>query len=216
MVLGSHRHSISRSKDGRQIPVRRMTAKGETLPFAEEWRFLRRVIANPRHVGAVAPSSPFLGRAIAQQIDPAKPGQVLELGPGTGAVTQAILARGITPSRLTVVEYDPHFAALITRRFPGVDVIRGDAFDLQRTLGESRPHHSYAAVVSGIPLLNFPLAERTRLVEAALACLAPHAPFILFSYGRSAPVSAPKGARLTRAAFVWRNLPPANVWIYRR
>ncbi len=193
-----------------------MTAKGEALPFVEEWRFLRRVLANPRHVGAVAPSSPYLGRAMAQQIDPAKPGRVLELGPGTGAITQAILARGIAPARLTVVEYDTHFATLISTRFAGVDVIQGDAFDLKTTLGPNRPHDSYTAVVSGIPLLNFPVAVRAHLVEAALACLSPHAPFILFSYGRNAPVPVPKGAKLTRAAFVWRNLPPANVWVYRR
>ena len=60
---------------------------------------------------------------------------MLEIGPGTGVITGAILERGIAPERLTVIEYDPEFAAAIAARFPGMHVIQGDAFDLDRTLG---------------------------------------------------------------------------------
>ncbi len=107
-----------------------MTAR--TDPLNDNLRFLRALIARPKHVGAVAPSSRALARAIARQIDPSQAGPVLELGPGTGVITAALLKRGLAPERVTVVEYDADFAAAIATRYPGVHVIEGDAFDLNR------------------------------------------------------------------------------------
>ena len=122
--------------------------------FQDELRFLRGALARPRSVGAIAPSSPALARAIAAQIDPILPGKVLELGPGTGVVTQAIVAMGVQPERLVMIEYDPHFANLLADRFIRARVIQGDAYDLERTLGTMA--EPFAAVVSGLPLLNQP------------------------------------------------------------
>lgn len=183
--------------------------------LADNLRFIRALIARPKNVGAVLPSGPVLAEAIARQIDPGREGPVLELGPGTGALTAAILARGITPERLTLVEYDNEMAAHLTRRFPAVRVVEGDAFDLARTLGPACAPH-YSAIVSGLPLLNFPLAMRRSYMEGAMALLAPGAPLIQFSYGTHAPVTAPPGCAVHRAALVWANIPPARVWVYRR
>lgn len=183
--------------------------------MADNLRFLRALIARPKNVGAVAPSSRALARAIAAQIDPAAPGPLLELGPGTGVITQALLERGIDASRLTAIEYDPDFAANVAARFHGVHVIQGDAFDLGRTLG-AHAHEPFAAVISGLPLLNFPMARRRALIDGALARLAPGAPLVQFSYGMHAPVVPPTGYSVHRAAFVWGNLPPARVWVYRK
>ena len=190
-----------------------MTARTDTLN--DNLRFLRALIARPKNIGAVAPSSRALGRAIARQLDPARPGPVLELGPGTGVVTAAILDRGIGPERLTVIEYDSEFAAAIAARFQGVHVIQGDAFDLNRTLG-ARPAEPFAGIVSGIPLLNFPVPRRRAYVEALTARLAPGAPLIQFSYGMHAPVVPPAGHGVACAALVWANIPPARVWVYRK
>ena len=173
------------------------------------------MIARPKNIGAVAPSSRALARAIARQIDPNRPGPVLELGPGTGVVTTALLERGIAPERLTVIEYDPDFAAAIAARFHGVHVIQGDAFDLKRTLG-ARHLEPFAAIVSGIPLLNFPVPRRQALMEALADQMAPGAPLIQFSYGMHAPVVPPQGHSVYCAARVWANLPPARVWVYRK
>ena len=183
-------------------------------PLADNLRFLRALITRPKHVGAVAPSSRALGRAIADQVDPSRPGPVLELGPGTGAITQALLER-IAPERLTAVEYDADFALGITQRFPGVQVIQGDAFDLDRTLG-ARCEERFAAIVSGIPLLNFPPARRQAYVQGLMERLLPDAPFVQFSYGVHAPAPAPMGCNVDCAALVWGNLPPARVWVYRK
>ena len=190
-----------------------MPAPTDTL--TDNLRFLRALIARPKNIGAVAPSSRALARAIARQIDPNRPGPVLELGPGTGVVTTALLERGIAPERLTVIEYDPDFAAAIAARFHGVHVIQGDAFDLKRTLG-ARHLEPFAAIVSGIPLLNFPVPRRQALMEALADQMAPGAPLIQFSYGMHAPVVPPQGHSVHCAARVWANLPPARVWVYRK
>ncbi len=179
----------------------------------DELRFLKSLAARPGGVGAIAPSSGALARAIAAQVDPSVAGDVLELGPGTGVVTAALMARGIAPGRLVAIEYDPALAALVSRRFPGVRIIRGDAFDLARTLADRAPDR-FAAIVSGLPLLNFPLAQRSRLMAQIFARLAPAAPFVQFSYGLKPPVPPPEGATVRRAAVVYRNLPPARVWVY--
>jgi phosphatidylethanolamine/phosphatidyl-N-methylethanolamine N-methyltransferase len=100
-------------------------------------------------------------------------------------------------------------------RFPLVRVIQGDAFDLVRTL-EAHEFAPFAAIVSGLPLLNFPHAARKSLMDGALARLAPGAPFIQFSYGLHSPVAPPAGYSVLRAAFVLANVPPARVWVYRK
>lgn len=190
---------------------------GRALPIppflVEEWRFLRGLAQRPRSVGAIAPSSPALAHALAAQI-PASIGPVLELGPGTGVVTEAILAQGIRPDRLTAVEYDEDFARHLTQRFPGVRIVRGDAFDLGVTLGPV--DERYAAVVSGLPLLNHPAERRERLIADIFERLAPGAPFIQFSYGMQPPVPPTRSVEVHRAAFILFNLPPARVWVYRR
>jgi phosphatidylethanolamine/phosphatidyl-N-methylethanolamine N-methyltransferase len=184
-------------------------------PFTDNLRFLRALLTRPKHVGAVAPSSRMLARAIADEVDPSHPGPVLELGPGTGVITQALLERGVAPELLTTIEYDPDFAAGIAQRFPDVQVIRGDAFDLARTLG-SRHSERFAAIISGIPLLNFPVARRRTYVEALMHRLLPGAALIQFSYGMHAPSPAPEGHSVSCTAMIWANLPPARVWVYRK
>src|ERR1700749_221686 len=179
----------------------------------DQLRFLARMIARPVHTGAVAPSSRALPIAMAAQIDPGAALPVLELGPGTGVVTEALLERGVAPERLTSIEYDASFAALVQQRFPRVRVITGDAFDLDKTLGARQP---LAAVVSSLPLIKFSNEMRLGLLDNIFARLQPGAPFVQFSYRLRPPVTPPPGVALQRAAVVWLNLPPARVWVYTR
>ncbi len=179
-------------------------------------RFLARLIIRPRTIGAIAPSSRALGRAMAGEIDPSGDGPVLELGPGTGVATAALIARGIAPERIWAVEYDRDFARLIAARFPRVHVIAGDAFELDKTLGAGAPG-TFIGAVSGVPLLNFPMAQRQAFLAGVLARLEPGAPFVQFSYSLGTPsVTPPRDVTVTRGAFVPFNLPPARVWVYRQ
>jgi phosphatidylethanolamine/phosphatidyl-N-methylethanolamine N-methyltransferase len=190
-------------------------AKRTSSPMSEHWEFLRGLIASPKGVGAIAPSSPALARAIANEVDPARDGPILELGPGTGVVTEALIERGIAPGRITAVEFDRDFATRVRERCPGVQVIEGDAFDLSATLRET-DNTGFAAIISGIPLLNWPVSARRGLIDDAFARLQPGAPFVQFSYGLTPPVAATDTFTVRRAAVIWVNLPPARVWVYSR
>lgn len=181
----------------------------------DELRFLRSLVVRPRSIGAIAPSSPALARKIAEQIDPRTDGMVLELGPGTGVVTEALIARGVAEERLIAIESDPDMAQLIRKRFPKLRIVEADAFDLERSLG-AHDCEGLAAIVSGLPLLNQPVARRHALIASALARLTPGAPFIQFSYGWTPPVPAGRDFTVEHAGLVLANLPPARVWVYRR
>lgn len=190
-----------------------MSSKGTANPLSDQMEFLRGLIASPKGVGAIAPSSPALARAIAAEVDPGRSGPVLELGPGTGVVTEALIEHGIAPERITAVEYDSDFVERVRERCPGVNVVQGDAFNLTETLGQANGA-AYAAIISGIPLLNWPLRARRALIEDALRRLQPGAPFVQFSYGLTPPMPATDSFSVRRAAIVWANLPPARVWVY--
>ena len=182
--------------------------------LADNLRFLRALIARPKNIGALMPSSPALAEAIARQIDP-HAGPVLEIGPGTGVISEALLARGVPPERLTLVEYDEDMARHLALRFSRSRVIQGDAFDLDKSLG--RPNGSpFGAIVSGIPLLNHSMARRQAYVADLFRRTLPDAPLVQFSYGTHAPVKAPIGFTVTRTATVLANIPPARVWVYRK
>ena len=131
--------------------------------FADEARFIKAWFENPVATGAVSPSGRFLSRAMARYVNVASDGPVIELGPGTGPVTQALLQRGLDPSRLILVEYDPAFCRLLERRFPGVRVVQGDAYNLRDTLAGVLDAPA-AAVVSSLPLLNRPDPDRVALL----------------------------------------------------
>src|SRR4029453_8965823 len=88
------------------------------IRLGDEVRFIRTWIEKPLSLGAVTPSSRALARTMAGYIDPARPGPIVELGPGTGPVTEALLAQGIVPSRLVLVEFDPTFCRLLRPRYP--------------------------------------------------------------------------------------------------
>jgi phosphatidylethanolamine/phosphatidyl-N-methylethanolamine N-methyltransferase len=141
---------------------------------------------------------------------------VLELGPGTGVVTRAILQRGVKPQNVYAVEYSAEFADHVRRTQPGVNVIEGDAFDLGTTLGD-KAGLTFDCAISAVPLLNFPMIRRVAYINDLLDRLPPGRPVIQITYGPLSPVPA-RGGEYTveHFDFVIRNIPPAQLWLYRR
>ena len=185
------------------------------LRLDDEVRFIASWLQNPMKVGAVSPSGRALARAVAAEVDPSIPGPIVELGPGTGPVTEALIERGVAPERLILVEYDPEFCTLLRRRFPGATVIQGDAYSLADTLA-GIVKEPLAAIASCLPLMTRPLSVRVRLLNAAIRMLRPGAPFVQFTYAMNAPIpSRQRRYRITSSPRIWKNLPPARVWVYR-
>lgn len=193
-------------------------ASRRSLPsaVADQFRFLKGLATLPGKTGAVAPSGAALARLMASTVDPADPLPVLELGPGTGVVTRALIERGIVPAKIIALEFNPTFAALISARMPGVRVTIGDAYNLDASLPEGS-RGPFSAVVSSLPLLTRPEEDRIALLEDALDRMPPGGCFIQFSYSLFPPVRPIRGRfGVETSKWVMMNLPPARVWLYRR
>ena len=186
------------------------------LRLDDEVRFLRSWIEKPLHMGAVMPSGKVLARTMAEYVDIKSTGPVVELGPGTGAITNALIEHGVDQKRLVLVEYNPGFCALLRDRYPQAKVVQGDAYTLRDTLWDvlSAPA---SAVVSGLPLVTKPMLTRLKLIRDAFIALAPGAPFVQFTYSVAPPIpkSLP-GVSTEASERIWMNLPPARVWVYRK
>ena len=97
-------------------------------------RFIRSWIERPLSIGAVTPSGKILARAMARYVDPNSDGPVVELGPGTGPVTEALVEAGVDPSRLVLVEFNPAFCRILRARYPDATLVQGDAYSMRRLL----------------------------------------------------------------------------------
>lgn len=187
------------------------------LRLDDEVRFIRSWLEKPLAIGAVTPSGRVLARTMARYVDIDVPGPVIELGPGTGPVTEALVARGVAPRRLVLVEFNPSFCRILRSRYPEATVLQGDAYSLKRTLGEMLEQPA-AAIVSGLPLLTKPMRTRLRLMNEAFGLMHRDAAFVQFTYSMTAP-PIPKGlsrVKTEASERIWMNLPPARVWVYRK
>jgi phosphatidylethanolamine/phosphatidyl-N-methylethanolamine N-methyltransferase len=202
------------NKIERESRVPRQPRRGGVDP--ELKLFLGRWLRAPHRIGALAPSSRHLARAMAREIDARHARLVVELGGGTGSITRGLLAAGLAPESLIVVERDERLHRLLQERFPELLVLRGDATELVQLL---RPLGigQVSAVVSGLPLLSMPKRLRHRIVDESFALMGEKGALVQFTYGVASPLPEhefPVKGRVR--ALVWRNLPPAFVWRYER
>ncbi len=179
----------------------------DTLLFWRSW------LRNPRRIGAVAPS----GRALAQLITGdlrVSDRPIIELGPGTGTFTQALIARGVSEDRLALIETDPAFAQTLKRRFPRARVLAMDAAHLGELAGLF--DEPADAIVSGLPLLSLPADDVAAIVRGAFRHLHPGGALYQFTYLPRCPVPwrvmYRLGLEAERIGSAWANLPPAFVY----
>ena len=138
---------------------------------------------------------------------------VLELGSGTGVIARALLAAGLAPERLVVVEIEPDMAEMLRETMPGVTVIEGDARELPRLLPQGLQKR-IGSVICGIPLVLLPIAEQRRFIDAMQA-VAPGRGFLHYSYCATSPLSWKKHDLVAkREEWTPLNFPPASVWRY--
>jgi len=188
----------------------------KSLRLDDEVQFIRSWLEKPLATGAVMPSGRVLARTMARYVDPKVEGPVVELGPGTGPVTEALVTRGIDPARLVLVEFNLDFCRLLRQRYPAATVVQGDAYGVRRLL-EGLLKQPAAAIVSGLPLVTKPMKMRVRLLHEALAIMGSRAPFIQFTYSTLPPITKALARVHTEASErIWMNLPPARVWVYRK
>ncbi len=186
------------------------TARGDAANAA---LFFKRWVSNPLQMGSVVPSSPALCRRVARQVRRTPDEAVLELGAGTGVISRALLASGVPPARLLVVEIVPSMAAHLREVLPGVTVIEGDARALPSLIAPEW-HGRIGSVVCGIPLVLLKKQEQRRFIDA-IEAVAPGRGFLHYSYCATSPLPARSHALdKRREAWTPLNFPPASVWRY--
>ena len=153
--------------------------------------------------------------AMARQVDTAGEDIVLELGAGTGAVTRAIQEGGVKPRNLLIVERDPTLCRLLSKRFPEVRVLHGDATNLCELLA-MHGIERVEAVASSLPLLVMPDRVQRSILRQSFRLMGKHGVFLQYTYGHRAPIDDVRLRQLGLVARfsgrVWRNLPPATIW----
>jgi len=181
------------------------------LPFLRGW------LRDPMGVGMPFPSSTWTARRLAQAaLDAAVPGAgpVLELGAGTGSVTRALVDLGCPVQQIVAIEHDRELCRSLERRFPGLQVLQGDALALGRTLADDGPT-SVRVVVSGLPMRAIATAAAVRCYGDSFDLMPPRGAIIQYTYGLRPPVEAP-GCEATFVGREWRNFPPMGIWRYSR
>jgi phosphatidylethanolamine/phosphatidyl-N-methylethanolamine N-methyltransferase len=171
--------------------------------------FLKEALLHPWQAGAVFPSSRQLANAMARQVPTNGTGLVVELGAGTGAVTHALLRRGVQPERLVIIERSAALVASLRVRFPQLHIVHGDALHLGHYLDRNA---QIDAIVSSVPLRSLPYAESQSIVEHWRAVLPVGTLIIQYTYALYGPPRHLVDDFVQLSSEVtWLNLPPARI-----
>ena len=193
-------------------------AKRIIAALSDSSLFLREWLANPQRTGSVAPSSPMLTSAMARWLPRDSESFILELGPGTGAVTAALLKRGLREDRLIAIEHNPALACHLRKRFPRALIITGDAWQMDALLREHIPAiETVGAVISSLPLLNSPKEQADALAQKIRTVLEPRGRWVQYSYHiTQSRCRGGEDFRLLASKIVWLNFPPARVHVFQK
>lgn len=178
----------------------------------ETWVFLKAVLHNPRHMGAALPSSRSLAREMAVHVPVKSSKIIVELGAGTGVITEALLKRGIKPDHLIVIENSLELAQKLKDRFPNVRIIRGNAVNLIELLGKKA---QVSVVISSLPLLSLPKRTSNKILSQITSVLPKGGRYIQYTYSFSEnKFKLLKQLKKISSKRVWTNIPPARVDVY--
>jgi phosphatidylethanolamine/phosphatidyl-N-methylethanolamine N-methyltransferase len=173
--------------------------------------FLKALFSNPRSIGAIIPSSRYLAQSISQCISITPNGFILELGPGTGAITQGILQSGILEDQLIALELSPELINALKINYPHINIVHGNATELSTLLQNIK----FDTIISSLPLLSLPKTDLNRILEEIPKVLQPGGKLIQFTYDIFNRKNIfPSHFKLEKSIMEWRNLPPARINIY--
>ena len=183
--------------------------------------FLAALLRNPKQMGAILPSSDQLANAMASQVLSSEEETVLELGPGTGVVTKALLSNNIKMKQLLLVEKDPDLAEHLMQKFASshaaTHVISGDAAYLKK-LVHLQGVKEVGTVVSSLPLMSLNSFTRIRIINQIFSILKPNGKLVQFTYATGNPIPKALTERLSlegvKIKRIYGNIPPASVWVY--
>ncbi len=194
--------------------------------WQDHWLFLTHFRKSPRTVGAIAPSSRRLARAMVNglSLEQHPDVRVVELGPGTGSVTGEIARRLPADAACLAIDVDPVFSARVGARWPQIMSVCDHAERLV-AIARARDLLPIDHIVSGLPFASLPVSSARAIVEAIVSSLGPGGTFTTFQYVHAYGFPSAVSVRqtLTREmgssparTFVFGNLPPALVLRWRK
>lgn len=182
-------------------------------------KFLAAWMRSPKGMGAILPSSRTLARAMVAQIDRDVPGVIIELGAGTGVMTNALLQSGIDPERLLIIERDKHLHSILSEHFDGLNIVCEDAMNLDKVL-ERNGITEVCAIISSLPFMTIPKPIGHVIQGQMAKVINDKSSIIQFTYGVQSPISKKQQQKVQltskRSRIVVTNVPPAHVWVYRK
>lgn len=182
--------------------------------------FLKQLLADPGHTGAIAPSSSQLAKQIVEFAQPRSSAIIVEFGPGTGVFTQEILSALTPGQRFFAIEVNPDFVAALNREYPGLHVHLGCASDLPDFCRKEGVDH-VDCVISGLPWANFPEGLQAKILDNMLEVMPEGAIFVTFAYLQSLIMPSGKNfkhnlqqrfSKVETSGIIWMNLPPALIY----
>ena len=183
------------------------------MPANDALSFLMAWTLAPLRLGSVTPAGSSLAALITREIGP-ETGPVLELGPGTGPFTRALLERGVSEKDLTLIEEDADFATLLMRRFPAARIFKMDAVGLRYPPLFDGP--IVGAAISSLPFRRMSPRRSFAILEGVFDALRPGAALYQYTLGSRCPFDQTLLDRLdleaTRLGRTFRNFPPATVY----
>lgn len=189
----------------------------ERSPFRAGWHFLKAFLADPVTTGSVWPSSAKMARHMAAHVHHDASQYIVELGPGTGCITQALLARGIAPNRIISVEINPRLVSFLQAKFPGVLVVEGDACKLTTLVPERVGQGGrVCGVISSLPLQNFGAELRLAVHQQVHDVLEPAGLYVQYTYSLASRRRPPDFFQKAAREIIWLNFPPARITAYRK
>ena len=179
--------------------------------------FIQECLRKPKQMGAIAPSSPRLAKAMARWLPDDPHSYIVELGPGSGVVTEALLARGLDPQRIVAIEKSPVLAAMLQKRFPQIRVVAGDAGEMDKLLHQHTGERHAAAVISSLPLRAFPKELEDLVTKKIYEILKPGGCWVQFTYHTYKRwINGSRNFDFHSTEYILWNLPPARVLRYKK
>lgn len=173
--------------------------------------FYKQLLKKPRTIGAVLPSSRHLSYMLAAMVSPLLPEQkVLEIGPGTGVITQALLKSGVVFDQLTLLEYCQSMVDELQQQWPLLSIVQGDA----KWLGQDVVvDQQFNWIISSLPLFSMSLSDRNQVVRAINGLLLQNGHLISLTYNlfQRSPFQLLPGIEQVSHQTIIRNIPPARI-----
>jgi phosphatidylethanolamine/phosphatidyl-N-methylethanolamine N-methyltransferase len=178
--------------------------------------FLCEAVMHPSMVGALFPSSKRLADGLAQQISANTPGLVVELGAGTGAITTALINQKNLYRQLIVIERSAKLCSHLIQCFPELSIIQGDACQLHNLIYQSSTSVPIQAIVSSLPLRSLAPSIVKKIGTEISQVLKKGGLYIQYTYSLwGKPLSPSPKLKLIHHQWVWQNLPPARIDVFR-